>query len=101
MAAYEVLFNTKAVANLIREGKTFQIPSSMQTGRAEGMMTFRDHIDQLIRENKIEKADGQAFLGKAGSKEVEEPAATVQPAAATTATTVGPNKFANPFKKSG
>lgn len=93
VAAYEILFNTKAVANLIREGKTFQIPSSMQTGKAEGMMTFNDHIEQLIKENKIDKEEGYAFLGRAAAKEPEPvPAA---PAG-------GPStKFVSPFKKSG
>jgi twitching motility protein PilT len=34
---HDILVNTKAVANLIREGKTFQIPSLMQTGKEDGM----------------------------------------------------------------
>jgi twitching motility protein PilT len=102
VAAYEVLFNTKAVANLIREGKTFQIPSSMQTGRAEGMMTFKDHIDQLIAEGKIERDVGYAFLGRASAKEEAPPAATgPAPAATATPQPAGASKFVNPFKKSG
>ncbi|MCB0343461.1 MAG: Flp pilus assembly complex ATPase component TadA, partial [Bdellovibrionales bacterium] len=48
VAGLEVLVNTKAVGNLIREGKTFQIPSSMQTGSADGMITFEQHVTQLI-----------------------------------------------------
>ena len=36
-AALEILFVTSAVSNLIREGKIFQIPSVIQTGKAKGM----------------------------------------------------------------
>lgn len=64
VAGLEVLFNNKAVANLIREGKTFQIPSIMQTGRGEGMMTFADHVEILIKEGKITKEVGYNYIGK-------------------------------------
>ncbi|MCB9027295.1 MAG: type IV pilus twitching motility protein PilT [Bdellovibrionaceae bacterium] len=64
IAGLEVLVNTKAVGNLIREGKTFQIPSSMQTGSADGMVTFEQHLTQLINEGKILTADAEAFLGR-------------------------------------
>src|SRR5207302_7447747 len=42
VAAMEVLIVNSAVANLIREGKTFQIPSVMQTARGSGMITMND-----------------------------------------------------------
>ncbi len=64
VAAMEILINSKAVANLIREGKTFQIPSTMQTSKNVGMQTFSDHIDRLIQEKKIDVATGYGFLGK-------------------------------------
>lgn len=64
VAAYEILTNTFAVANLIREGKTHQIPSVMQTQAESGMMTFESHIAKLITEGKVEKSVGDAFLGK-------------------------------------
>ena len=38
IAALEVLIATAAISNLIREGKTFQIPSAMQTGKNHGMV---------------------------------------------------------------
>jgi twitching motility protein PilT len=44
VAAYEVLIGTSAVANLIREGKTVQLKSVMQTGRNLGMQTMNDHL---------------------------------------------------------
>jgi twitching motility protein PilT len=54
VAAYEVLIATPAVANLIREGKTFQLASVMQTGRALGMQTMNDHMIELVRNNVVE-----------------------------------------------
>lgn len=69
VAALEVLFNTKAVANLIREGKTFQIPSAMQTGRNVGMITYESWVENLIKKGAITKDVGMEFLGKAEKKE--------------------------------
>jgi twitching motility protein PilT len=49
VAAREILLSIPAVTNLIREGKTFQIPSVMQTSRRLGMVTLNDaliaHVD--------------------------------------------------------
>lgn len=58
----EVLVNVPAVANLIREGKSHQISSVMQTGRAHGMVTFEGAIHDLINKNLISKEDGMSFL---------------------------------------
>jgi twitching motility protein PilT len=58
----EILVNVPAVANLIREGKTHQIASVMQTGRAHGMMTFDGAIHDLIQQNLISREDGVSFL---------------------------------------
>ena len=62
----EVLVNTPAVANLIREGKTFQIHSSMQTGQVHGMITFESAINDLVRKGVISRQDGQSFLERRG-----------------------------------
>ena len=48
VAAIEVLIATQAVSNLIREGKTFQIPSMMQVGKAVGMVTLNDALVDLV-----------------------------------------------------
>jgi len=48
VAALEVLIVTPAVANLIREGKTFQIASMMQVGKAAGMVTLNDALMDLV-----------------------------------------------------
>lgn len=60
--AVEILVNVPAVANLIREGKTHQIASVMQTQRAQGMMTFEAGVQDLIQRNLISREDGLAFL---------------------------------------
>lgn len=64
VAAIEVMMNTKAVANLIREGKTFQIPSSMQTGRNQGMITYDSALDELVKKGYISQKSANDFLGK-------------------------------------
>ncbi|HEY3293683.1 MAG TPA: type IV pilus twitching motility protein PilT [Candidatus Nanopelagicaceae bacterium] len=60
--ATEVLVTTSAISNLIREGKTYQIVSMMQAGRAQGMHTMDQHLAELVKagtvtyEAAIEKA---------------------------------------------
>jgi twitching motility protein PilT len=62
----EILINIPAVANLIREGKTHQIASTMQTGRALGMMTFEQSIQELTQKGLLSKEEGQSFLRRRG-----------------------------------
>jgi twitching motility protein PilT len=64
VAAIECMFNTKAIANLIREGKTFQIPSAMQTGRAQGQIPYDTAVEGLISRGLVSKQVGFEFLGK-------------------------------------
>ncbi|HDZ90000.1 MAG: type IV pilus twitching motility protein PilT [Deltaproteobacteria bacterium] len=52
-AALEIMVGTPAVRNLIREGKTFQIPSMIQTGRKYGMQTLDDAIMDLLKKKII------------------------------------------------
>ena len=54
VAAYEILFGTSAVENLIRERKTFQLFSVMQTGRNQGMRTLGDSLIELVRNGVVE-----------------------------------------------
>ena len=70
VAAYEVLTSTHAVANLIREGKTHQVPSIMQTQMDAGMMTFEYHLGKLVAEGKVDKKMADVFLGKKEKKEM-------------------------------
>ena len=50
-----MLHSTHAVRNLIREGKTHQLPSVIQTNRKLGMITMDDAIQQLYLENQIKE----------------------------------------------
>jgi twitching motility protein PilT len=60
VAACEVLVPTPAVRNLIREGKTHQIPSAMQTGMGVGMQTMDAALATLVREGRIAQALAEA-----------------------------------------
>jgi twitching motility protein PilT len=53
-AALEILLCPSSVSNLIREGKTFQIPSIMQTGRGLGMTTLNDALLDLVKRKVVE-----------------------------------------------
>ncbi len=55
--ALEVLVNTKAVANLIRESKTFQIRSVLQTGGAQGMMLLDASLAELVRTGVVTREE--------------------------------------------
>ena len=53
VVATEVLIATPAINNLIREGKTYQISSSMQAGKAQGMFTMDQHLADLANSGQI------------------------------------------------
>ena len=57
VAAYEILIGVSAVSNLIREKKTFQLYSVMQTGKALGMVTLNDSLLALVRKGLIDKSE--------------------------------------------
>jgi len=54
VAAYEILRNTPAVAGLVREAKTFQLPTVIQTGTAAGMTLMDGALLRLVQEGVIE-----------------------------------------------
>jgi twitching motility protein PilT len=57
VAAYEVLLANSAVENLIRERKTFQLISLMQTAGGQGMSTMEASLMELVRSGKIEPTE--------------------------------------------
>ncbi len=67
VAAREILLSIPAISNLIREGKTFQIPSIMQTNRKAGMITLNDALLELVEQKVIEPRE-------AYTRAVEKPA---------------------------
>ena len=54
VAAREVLLATTAISNLVREGKTFQIPSIMQTSKKLGMVTLNDALLEHVDAGRVE-----------------------------------------------
>jgi twitching motility protein PilT len=75
VAAYEFMVVTPAIANLIRENKTYRIESSIQTGKKLGMQLLDDHLwelydaDKISLEEMLDKArQPSAMLEKAEKK---------------------------------
>jgi twitching motility protein PilT len=60
VAALEIMIATPAVRNLIREAKTYQIPSMLQTGRKYGMQTLDDTIMELLKKKIISSDEAYA-----------------------------------------
>jgi twitching motility protein PilT len=67
VAAHEIMVGTSAMANLIREAKTFQIPSSIQTGKKDGMIQMDQSLMNLVTSNVI---DPEEAYGKAIDKSI-------------------------------
>ena len=65
VAAMEILIVTLAISNMIREGKTFQLPSLMQTGKKHGMVLLNDCLLKLVKDKLVEP--GEAY-SKANDK---------------------------------
>jgi twitching motility protein PilT len=60
--ALEILVGNNAVASLIREKKTFQLPSVIQTGKREGMQTMDESVTALLREHVITPEEAALHL---------------------------------------
>jgi twitching motility protein PilT len=70
VAAIEILIATHAVRNLVREGKTFQIPSVIQTGKKFGMQSLDDAIMEFLKKGWI---SGEEAYNKCIDKEKFKP----------------------------
>jgi twitching motility protein PilT len=70
IAALEIMIAIPAIRNLIRESKTFQIPSAMQTGKKYGMQTLDDAIMAHLQAKKISADDAYA---KCNNKDMFRP----------------------------
>jgi twitching motility protein PilT len=57
IAAHEILLVNPSISNLIREGKTFQIESQMQTGKKFGMQTLNMALLELVESGKVTAQD--------------------------------------------
>jgi twitching motility protein PilT len=60
IAALEVLIVTPAVSNLIREGKTFQLPSILQVGKKDGMVSLNDALMELVAKKLVAPEEAYA-----------------------------------------
>ena len=67
VAAAEILIATSPVKNLIREAKTYQLPSVMQMGRAHGIQLMDESLAILCKEGKVSY---ETAFEKAENKEV-------------------------------
>jgi twitching motility protein PilT len=66
LAAHEILIGSTGIASMIREGKTFQIPSLMQAGQSVGMQTMDSALEKLLFQDKITP---EAGMEKASDRE--------------------------------
>lgn len=64
VAAFEIMKGTKAIGNLIREGKIHQIPSIIQTSGGQGMVLYEKYVMDLLKKGLVTEADVKTFLGK-------------------------------------
>ena len=60
-AAVEVMISNQAIKNLIREGKSYQIFSVMQTAKGVGMQTMENHIKRLVEEGIVTSEEGALY----------------------------------------
>ncbi len=67
--ATEVMVANPAICNLIRENKTIQIPSLIQSGKKEGMHSLNDSLVDLVRKNKINREDALSVSNNPGTIE--------------------------------
>jgi twitching motility protein PilT len=84
VAALEVLIATQAISNLIRESKTFQIPSIMQVSKAVGMASLNDALLDLVNKKlvapeealakAVDKGGFESMVKRAGGGAPERPA---------------------------
>ncbi len=86
VAALEIMFVTSAVSNLIREGKTFQIPSIIQTGKGMGMQMMDQAIMDFVmkkivspEEGYMKAADKVAFEKLIGKRPTPKPGGSPPP----------------------
>jgi len=70
VAALEIMVATVAIRNLIREGKTHQMPSAIQTGTQFGMQSLEQALRNLLMQGRIAKEAAESLLqsGAAGTK---------------------------------
>jgi twitching motility protein PilT len=91
VAAFELMLTDRPIANLIREGKTFQLPNAIRLGRSRGMCAMDDSILELITRGLITPAAGleHASNPEALRKSIDANRPPTAPASPARATPVG------------
>jgi twitching motility protein PilT len=64
-AAFEIMVANIAIRNLIREAKTHQMPSTIQTGTQLGMQSLEQALRNLVMQGKVDKAHAEGILQSA------------------------------------
>ncbi|NLN75438.1 MAG: type IV pilus twitching motility protein PilT [Armatimonadetes bacterium] len=77
VAAFETLVAVSSIRNMIRESKTFQISSMIQTGARQGMMTLDQYLAQLVKAGKVTRED--AYQKASNHREFEALLESSQP----------------------
>jgi twitching motility protein PilT len=117
VVAAEVMLNNDAIANLIRKGKEFQIPTAIATGRHQGMQLMDQELARLVREDIIEPdeafaravdklgfqalvsgKDPNAMRGAPPTSSSRMPGASVVPGAPPGNPTIPPNPSQRPVR---
>jgi twitching motility protein PilT len=101
VAAREILLVTPAISNLIREGKTYQIPSIMQTSKRIGMITMNDTLFELVESKQVEpkeafmrSVDKGSFINKLKEKGFDTSFAEADPLTAPANASAAPGQGA-------
>ena len=72
IASVEVMITNQAIQNLIREAKTYQIPTVLQTGKISGMQTMEDHIKSMAQDRIIDSEETALYLDEKKRSLTEE-----------------------------
>ena len=59
--AVEILLATPAVRNLIREGKTYQLPNAIQTGAEDGMISLNKSLAELVQKGEVSLEEAEKW----------------------------------------
>jgi twitching motility protein PilT len=61
MPAVEIMLNNNAVANIIREGKTYELPNVINTSTATGMISLDRSLAQMVQKNLVTLDDAVLY----------------------------------------
>lgn len=106
VAVHDILVATHAVSSLIREGKTYQIPSIMQTARREGMVVMDASLMELVKSGQVDGRDAWEYANDKSSFAQWAPAESIAVTNFNSPSQPGPTRTGagnagSPIKKAG